>query len=149
MRNSACLVYFFKEWIQVYFVVNAENLFKSIDSAKLHTFNNNVDKLLIIFEESNKNIINMNPSCNSIVRYALNIPLLGSCMDLNTYIKGIQGDLDSRVGSHVKITFPLVVIAATRKYFNMVSNNEYAKVDPRSVLFISLVTQVDKLKGKL
>ena len=147
--DGPCLLFLIFEKVDPSLAVNVENLRERIESVKLHTFQNNVDELLMFIEENYEKILNMNKSCESILRYTLTALLSGSCQEFNSYIKSIKGDVDSGFGQHANITFEQLVVCARKKYLNMRAQNEYNKVDPRSAQLIALTTEVTKLKGDL
>ena len=147
--DGPCLLFLIFEKVDPSLAVNVENLRERIESVKLHTFENNVDEMLMFIEEQYEKILNMNKSCESILRYTLTALLSGSCQEFNTYIKSIKGDVDSGFGPHANITFEQLVVCARKKYLNMKAQNEYNKVDPRSAQLIALTTEVTKLKSEL
>ena len=146
--DGPCLLYLLFDRVDPSLVVSMETLREQIETAKLHQFKGNVDELLTHIEERHEKILDNGATCESIKRYTFNALLSGSCLDFNNFVKNIKGDVDSGIGTHADITFERLVLAARKKYLNMVASNEYSAIDPKDAQLMTLATELKALKEK-
>ena len=123
--------------------INVESLKENIEKARLHQFSNNVDDMLTFIEDKYQKIQDKNKTCESAVRYMMNVLQLGPDKELNNYMREIKGNIDAGTGKHAGITYSELVAAARNKYQNMVARGEYGKVDHREMQMMrALATKV-------
>ena len=147
--DGPCLLWCLWDRVDPSLAVNVENLREDIENSRMHTFGNDVDVLLTFIEEKFQKILDMNKTCESLLRYTLKALVSGPDADFNTYVKTIKGDVDSGVGQHASITFNQLVTASRKKYQNMVAQGEYGKIDPKSTQIMALTTEIHKMKEEL
>ena len=123
-----------------------ESLHEQIETAKLHNFKNNVDKLLGFVEECYEKILDNGVTCKSIKRYTFNALLSGPCLDFHNVVKAINGDVDSGIGTHAHITFESLLLVSRKMYLNMVASKEYSVTDHKDAQLMTLATQLHQLK---
>ena len=112
-------------------------------------FSNNVGDLLTFIEDKYQKSLDMNKTCECVLRYTMNSLLSGPDKEFNNYMRAIKGDIDAGTGQHARITYSELVAAAWNKYQNMVAQGEYGKVDPKETQLLALATGVHKLRGQL
>ena len=144
--DGPCLLYLLFDRVDPSLVVSMESLREQIETAKLHTFKNNVDELLAYTEERYEKILDNIATCESILRYTFKALLSGPCLIFNTFVKAVKGDVDSGIGTHSSITFERLVIASRKKYLNMTAANEYSVIDPKDAQLMTLATELQQLK---
>jgi len=147
--DGPCLLYLLWDRVDPSLSINVENLREDIEKTRLHQFSNNVDDLLSHIEDKYQRILDMNKSCESIVRYTMNALLSGPDKEFNRYMRAMKGDIDAGTGQHANISYGELVAASRNKYQNMVAQGEYGKVDPRETQMIALATEVQQLRGQL
>ena len=113
---------------------------------KRHTHKNDVGEMITAIEEAYRKILDSGSSCESILRYTLNALLSGPSQDFNTFIKAIKSDVESGIGQHKSITYEQLVVAASKKYRNMIESGDYNAVDPKSAQIMALVTRIQTLE---
>ena len=130
-------------------IVSVETLRAKIETMKLHTYKNDVGEMITDIEEAYRKILDSGSSCESILRYTLNALLSGPSQDFNTFVKAIKSDVESGIGQHKSITYEQLVVAARKKYRNMIESGDYNAVDPKSAQIMALVTRIQTLeKGR-
>ena len=147
--DRPCLLYLLWDRIDPSLAVNVENLRAAIENIKLHTYENNMDDMLIEIEEKYQKILSIDTTCESIICYTINALLSGPDEDFNNFVKQIKGKVDSGMGPQAKITFNQLVGAARKYYQSQVAQGLYGKVDPRTTQIMTLMTKIDTLQGQL
>ena len=103
--NSPCLLHLLWKKVDLSLTVNVETLRAKIETTKFHAYSNDVDTMLTDIEETYQHTQHMNVTCESILRYTINSCLSGHCDEVNSFMKGIKGNVDASIGMHANITF--------------------------------------------
>ena len=131
--------------------VNIENHRRFNEQARMHMFNNDVVKLIDTMELHHKTIVDNEVEYTdaSYLRHMITALESGPNAEFNEQIKAIKRDIESGFGHHSNITPSQLARAATTFYNNIVSVNEWNKVDPRDAQILALTTKLNDVQSKL
>ena len=128
--------------------VSIENHRTAIEGAKMQAFKNDVAELISFLEHHHKAIIENGGSYDeeTLRRHALNALSSGPNSKFNDFIETITRDIASGIGPHAKITTRELFMSSETYYNNLVSQEQWIKVDPKDARIMALTSELDKLK---
>jgi hypothetical protein len=103
---------------------------------------NNADELLSYTKERYEQILDNSMTYMSILRYTFSALLSGPCLDFNTCVESITGDVDSGIGTPASITFERLDIVSCKKYLSMTTTNDHFAIDPKDDQLMTLITKL-------
>jgi hypothetical protein len=128
--------------------VNIENHRRAIETTRMHHFGNKVTDMVTDISRHYKIIIDnkMEYNNDTYLRHLFEALESGPNAEFNAQIKSIRKDVDMGIGYHSKITPKELISAAITSYNNLVSKDEWGKVDPHQAQIMALTTELNKLR---
>ena len=131
--------------------VSIENHRLAIENCKLQDFKNDVSLVIANINKHHTAIIDNNGSYahDTLRRHALQTLRSGPNAEFNAFVDDINRDIESGIGQHANITVDKLFKATERFYNNLVSKNQWDKVNPKDASLIALTTQISELQKQI
>lgn len=129
-------------------IVNIENHRRVIESIKLQDHNNNVKEMIETIQKHYKIIKDNNGEYgdSTFRRHIFDALQTGPNPDFNKKIGDIKAEVESGIGHHKSITPTELLLAARTYYTNLVSTNQWEKIDPKDARIMTLSTKLEQLE---
>ena len=95
--DGPCVLHLIWQKVDSNLTVNVETLRANIETTKLYTYENNVEKILTDIEETYQRICHMDASYESIFCCTITAALSDPCNDFNSFVKGNKCDVDAGI----------------------------------------------------
>eukprot|EP00956_Cyclotella_meneghiniana_P036770 scaffold130371_cov40-Cyclotella_meneghiniana.AAC.2 len=125
--------------------VSIENHRLAIENARLHQFKNNVSEAISYMNHHHTNIIENGGTYeqDTFRRHGLQCLSSGPNASFNNFLQSIEQDIQSGIGQHSQITVHKLFTSAELFYNNLVSKNEWDKVNPKDASIMALMTDIE------
>ena len=131
--------------------VSIENHRLAIENARLHQFKNNVSEAISYMNHHHTNIVENGGTYeqDTFRRHGLQCLSSGPNAKFNDFLQSIEQDIQSGIGQHSQITVHKLFTSAELFYNNLVSKNEWDKVNPKDASIMALMTDIERLKKEI